>query len=65
MTVKTATLCKKLFFFFQSLKIKKKEAGTEFILISQWRNMIQQFMKPHLVRLIMILHSGRIQKYLI
>ena len=66
-TVKTVTLCKKLDFFHGKSKKQKNEAGTNFVLLCQSRNMVGQFKKNYLHRPITILQnltSARIQKYL-
>ena len=39
-TIRTVALCKKLYFFHEKPKKQEKEAGTDFILLSQSRNMI-------------------------
>ena len=51
----TATLHKKSYFFSKSLK-SKKEAGTNFVLLSQSKNMVRQFKKAFLHRPIKFLH---------
>ena len=71
MTLKTLTLSKlNLIFFNESFnvsKVKKKKAGTNFILLSQSRNMIGRFIETYFQRPIMnlqFLRNGRTQKYL-
>ena len=59
--VKTVTLYMKLCFFI------RREAGTNFVLLCQSRNMVGQFKKAYLHRSVKILHfstPARIQKCL-
>ena len=58
-TVKTVTLCKKLFSFSLKSKKQKKDAGTNLALLSQSRNMIGHFKKNYLLRPIKICFSIR------
>ena len=54
--VKTVTLCKKLYFIHGKFKKEaEKEAGTNFVLLFQSRNMVEQFKKTYLHRPIKIL----------
>ena len=46
---------RKFIFFIKSLKNKKKEADTNFLLLCQLRNIVGQFKKAHLQRPIKIL----------
>ena len=57
-TVKTVTLHKKLYFFIFFF-FKKKKTGTNFILLSQLKNMVEQLKKAYLHRPIKILHFFR------
>ena len=53
----TIALYKKLYLFFiKSVKSKKKEAGTNFVLLCYLRNMVEQFNKDYLHRPFKILH---------
>ena len=42
---KTVTLSKLNFIFYEKFKKKEKEAGTNFFLLSQWKNLIGRFKK--------------------
>ena len=67
-TFKTVTLYKKLYFFIKNLKKQDKEAGSNFILLCQSRNMVGQLKKAYLHRPIKIQHCptpARIKKCLI
>ena len=42
---KTVTLSKLNFIFYEKFKKQEKEAGTNFFLLSQWKNLIGRFKK--------------------
>ena len=66
-TVKTVPLYKILYFFLLKVLNQEKEAGTNFNLFCQSRNMIEQLKKAYLNRPSKILHfltTARIRKCL-
>ena len=66
-TVKTVALCQLNFFVHEKSRKHEKEANPNFVLLSQSRNMIGQFVKPFLhrpVKTLPFLTLGRIQKCL-
>ena len=62
-TYKTVTLYKKLYFFHKNSKRQENEAGTNFALLNQSRNMVGQFKKTYLP-LINLLRPIKILQFL-
>ena len=64
---KTVTLSKLNFIFYEKFKKQEKEAGTNFYLLSQWKNLIGRFIKIYLnrpIKILQLLIPGNIQKCL-
>ena len=62
-TAKSAALHKKFYFFSLKDLKKEKEAGTNFVVLCQSRNMVAQVKKAYLHRLIKILHFSHPQEF--
>ena len=66
-TVKTVKRRTKLYLFHEKSKKQEKEASTNFFLLCQLRNMVEQFKKTPLHRpkkILQFLAPARMQKYL-